>query len=163
MKVLAQLVTGSTRPNPAGWLEIDVTNQISATSVNGYITFSGLTGTTIQLTNNMYTGATNYYRLENYIDLPQTGDTQMNFGSEYFFYGSLKTDIQATIYEMQYMVNLGQTQFSHSSNPTWNGVVPPYVTEIGLYNSNKDIMIISKVQSPEIRQGVQQYKIKLDF
>jgi hypothetical protein len=163
MKVLAQLVTGSTRPNPANWLEIDVTNQISATSVNGYITFSGLTGTTIQLTNNMYTGATDYYRLENYIDLPQTGDTQMNFGSEYFFYGSLKTDIQATIYEMQYMVNLGQTQFSHSSNPTWNGTYTPYVTEIGLYNSNKDIMIISKVQSPEIRQGVQQYKIKLDF
>jgi len=64
---------------------------------------------------------------------------------------------------MQYMVNLGQAQFGHSSNPTWNGTVPPYVTEIGLYNLNKDLMIISKVQSPEIRQGVQQYKIKLDF
>ena len=163
MKILAQKVTGSTRPNPANWVEIDVTNQLSATSVNGYITFSGLTGTTLQLTNDMYTGASSNYRLENYIDLPQTGDTQMNFGSEYFFYGSLKTDIQATIYEMQYMVNLGQAQFGHSSNPTWNGTVPPYVTEIGLYNLNKDLMIISKVQSPEIRQGVQQYKIKLDF
>jgi hypothetical protein len=163
IKILAQKVTGSTRPNPANWVEIDVTGQLSATSVNGYITFSGLTGTTLQLTNNMYTGASSNYRLENYIDLPQTGDTQMNFGSEYFFYGSLKTDIQATIYEMQYMVNLGQAQFGHSSNPTWNGTVPPYVTEIGLYNLNKDLMIISKVQSPEIRQGVQQYKIKLDF
>jgi len=163
MKILAQKVTGSTRPNPANWVEIDVTDQLSATSVNGYITFSGLTGTTLQLTNDMYTGASSNYRLENYIDLPQTGDTQMNFGSEYFFYGSLKTDIQATIYEMQYMVNLGQAQFGHSSNPTWNGTVPPYVTEIGLYNLNKDLMIISKVQSPEIRQGVQQYKIKLDF
>ena len=163
IKILAQKVTGSTRPNPANWVEIDVTNQLSATSVNGYITFSGLTGTTLQLTNDMYTGASSNYRLENYIDLPQTGDTQMNFGSEYFFYGSLKTDIQATIYEMQYMVNLGQAQFGHSSNPTWNGTVPPYVTEIGLYNLNKDLMIISKVQSPEIRQGVQQYKIKLDF
>lgn len=163
IKILAQKVTGSTRPNPANWVEIDVTDQLSATSVNGYITFSGLTGTTLQLTNDMYTGASSNYRLENYIDLPQTGDTQMNFGSEYFFYGSLKTDIQATIYEMQYMVNLGQAQFGHSSNPTWNGAVPPYVTEIGLYNLNKDLMIISKVQSPEIRQGVQQYKIKLDF
>jgi len=163
IKILAQKVTGSTRPNPANWVEIDVTDQLSATSVNGYITFSGLTGTTLQLTNDMYTGASSNYRLENYIDLPQTGDTQMNFGSEYFFYGSLKTDIQATIYEMQYMVNLGQAQFGHSSNPTWNGTVPPYVTEIGLYNLNKDLMIISKVQSPEIRQGVQQYKIKLDF
>jgi len=144
IKILAQKVTGSTRPNPANWVEIDVTNQLSATSVNGYITFSGLTGTTLQLTNDMYTGASSNYRLENYIDLPQTGDTQMNFGSEYFFYGSLKTDIQATIYEMQYMVNLGQAQFGHSSNPTWNGTVPPYVTEIGLYNLNKDLMIISK-------------------
>ena len=63
---------------------------------------------------------------------------------------------------MNYQVNLGQTQFLDSSNPTSSGE-SPYVTEVGLYNSDKDLMIISKVQSPEKRQGVQQYTIKFDF
>ena len=160
--VLAQKVTGDTRPTPANWREIDVWSQISGTTIGGYITPTGLTSTTIQITNDMYTGATTLYELENYIDIPQVGDTQANFGDEYFFYGTLKTDIQATIYVMKYAVNLGQTQFMDSSNPTWTGS-NPYVTEVGLYDSNKDLMIITKVQSPELRQGVQQYSIKLDF
>jgi hypothetical protein len=37
------------------------------------------------------------------------------------------------------------------------------VTEIGLYDSNKDLIVISKLQSPELRQGIQQYVVKLDF
>ena len=76
----------------------------------------------------------------------------MNFGDEFFFYGTLKSDIAATIYVMNYQVNLGQTQYLDSSNPTWQGN-SPYVTEVGLYNSDKDLMIMSKVQSPEREWG----------
>jgi hypothetical protein len=158
---LAQKVTGDTRPDPASWVEIDMDSQLSATTVGGFLTVEGLTGTTLQITKQNYDNGTPYI-LENYIDLPQTGDTQMNFGDEFFFYGTLKTDIAATIYVMNYQVNLGQTQFLDSSNPTWQGN-SPYVTEVGLYNSDKDLMIISKVQSPEKRVGVQQYTIKFDF
>jgi hypothetical protein len=63
---------------------------------------------------------------------------------------------------MNFLCNLGQTQFFDSSNPTWNGA-NPYVTEVGLYNADKELMVISKIQSPEKRQGIQQYPIKLDF
>jgi len=161
--VLAQKTTGDTRPDAAEWIEITgITEQLSATTVGGYVTATGLTNTTLQITLDSYTGGTSYM-LEDYIDLPQTGDTQMNFGNEYFFYGSIRTDIQASIYVMNYQVNLGQVQFMDSSNPTWNNAIPPYVTEVGLYDSNKDLMIITKVQAPEKRQGVQQYSIKLDF
>ena len=160
--ILAQKTTGDTLPDPAQWVEVTgITEQISATTVNGYMTVSGLTGTTLQITKAGYDGGSPYI-LENYIDLPQSGDTQLNFGGEYLFYGNIKTDIQATIYVMNYQVNLGQVQFMDSSNPTWLGNAP-YVTEVGLYDSNKDLMIISKVQSPQLRQGVQQYTIKLDF
>lgn len=160
--ILAQKVSGDTRPDPASWVQVTgITEQISATTSNGFITSSGLTNTTIQITKEGYEGGVNYV-LEDYIDLPQTGDTQMNFGDEYFFYGTINADIQATIYVMNYQVNLGQTQFLDSSNPTWDGN-NPYVTEVGLYNSDKDLMIISKVQSPEQRIGVQQYNIKFDF
>ncbi len=160
--VLAQKVTGDTKPDPASWVEVTgITEQLSATTVGGFITSSGLTNTTLQITKEGYQGGSSYV-LENYIDLPQTGDTQMNFGNEFFFYGTINTDIEATIYVMNYQVNLGQTQFLDSSNPTWDGN-DPYVTEVGLYNSDKDLMIISKVQSPEKRVGVQQYTIKFDF
>jgi len=111
----------------------------------------------------MYNSAPTY-RLDNYINLPAIGNTglTLNFGGEYFFFGSIRTDIQATIYVMNFLCNLGQTQFFDSSNPTWTGA-NPHVTEIGLYNADKELMVISKIQSPEKRQGIQQYPIKLDF
>ena len=162
-KVLCQLVSGTTQPSPTSWREIDFTNEISGTSINGYLTVSGLTGTTFQITNALYNaGAT--YNLANYIDIPQNGYPEiLNFGDEYYFYGNLETDITATIYEMRYLINLGRNQFTNTSNPTWTSGTTSYVTEIGLYDSNYDLIVISKLQSPELRQGIQQYVVKLDF
>ena len=165
IKILAQKVgSGTTRPSATLWKEIDVYSQISATTVNNYLTQSGMTGTTIQITKNMYDTSPTY-DLNNYIQLPQVGQTglTLNFGGEYYFFGNIETDIQATIYVMNFLCNLGQTQFFDSSNPTWNNSTPPYVTEVALYNANKELMVISKIQSPEKRQGIQQYPIKLDF
>jgi len=165
IKIIAQKVpSGTTRPDPSQWREISVTDQISATTVSGLLNQSGMTGTTIQITKNMYDTAP-YYHLENYIDLPQLGQTglTMNFGHEFFFFGNVETDIQATIYVMNFLCNLGQTQFFDSSNPTWDNSKPIYVTEVALYNVDKELMVISKIQSPQKRQGIQQYPIKLDF
>jgi hypothetical protein len=165
IRILAQKVpSGTTRPDPSQWREIDVYNQISASTVNGYLNQSGLTGNTIQITKTLYDNAP-YYHLENYISIPQIGQTglTMNFGSEYYFYGNVETDIQATIYVMNFLCNLGQTQFFDSSNPTWDNSKPIYVTEVALYNKDKELMVISKIQSPQKRQGIQQYPIKLDF
>ena len=163
MMVLAQITTGSTIPDPKQWKEIDINYQISGTSVGGFISPSGLTGTTIQITLNDYNSAP-IYDLSDYIDLVQNNSTGVtyNFGDDYYFYGTIETDIQASIYVMNYKCNLGQSQFQNSTNPTWTGGTP-YVTEVGLYDSNKNLMVISKIQSPEKRQGVQQYSIKLDF
>jgi hypothetical protein len=163
MKLLCQIVTGDTRPLSTAWREIDVTSAMTLT--NGYITMSGITGTTFQIdADNFNAASSNTYNLANYIDLPQNGQTDMlNFGDEYYFYGNLETDISATIYEMKYLINLGRNQFSNTSNPTWTSGTTSYVTEIGLYNQNKDLMVISKLQSPELRQGIQQFVVKLDF
>jgi hypothetical protein len=92
------------------------------------------------------------------LDIPQNGQSNLlNFGDEFYFYGNLETDISATIYEMRYLINL------NTSNPTWTTGTKSYITEIGLYDSNKDLIVISKLQSPELRQGIQQYVVKLDF
>jgi hypothetical protein len=165
--VLVQRVGPGERPDPTGWYEIDLTPQMSATTTNGYLTVSGITGTTFVINKQMYDNVDGgpTYNLNNYITLPtnnQTGPT-LNFGDEYYFYGNISSDIQATIYVMNYKCNLGPTQFLKSQNPTWSTGQAPYVTEVGLYDSNKELMIISKIQSPEKRLGVQQYTIKLDF
>jgi hypothetical protein len=163
MKLLCQIVTGDTRPLSSAWREIDVTSAMTLT--NGYITMSGITGATFQIdADNYNSAASNIYNLANYIDIPANGDTDvLNFGDEFYFFGNLETDISATIYEMKYLINLGRNQFSNTSNPTWTSGTTSYVTEIGLYNQNKDLLVISKLQSPELRQGIQQFVVKIDW
>jgi hypothetical protein len=163
MKILVQMVEGENRPISTAWKEIDVTPEISGSSINGYITMSGITGTTFQINQQTYDNATSY-DLGSYITLPEINQPEyLNFGDEYYFYANLETDITATIYEMKYLVNLGRNQFTNTSNPTWMSGTTSYVSEIGLYNDKKDLMVISKLQSPQLRQGIQMYSITLDF
>ena len=163
-ELLFQKVTGDTRPDPSEWKLMDYTDHLTATTVNGYITQSGMTGVTFVITDSDYQDAATY-DLGEYINLTPlnyTG-TSLNFGDEYYFYGNLETDIQATIYEMRYKVNLGITEFLTTTNPTHTFGENLFVTEIGLYDSDKNLMVISKMQSPVQRQGIQQFLIKFDF
>jgi hypothetical protein len=161
MKIICQLVTGDTRPSPTAWRQIDVTSAMTLS--NGFITQSSLTGTTFQIGLDDYNTAPTY-QLQNYLDIPLNGQTNLlNFGDEYYFYGNFETDISATIYEMKYLINLNRNQFTNTSNPTWTPGTKSYVTELGLYDSNNDLIVISKLQSPELRQGIQQFVVKLDF
>jgi hypothetical protein len=165
-QIICQKVTGDTRPVASEWKRIDFTDQLSATTVNGYLTQSGLTGNTFIITNEMYEDIlTPTYDLNQFINLPtpnQSGPI-LNFGDEYYFYGSLETDIQATIYEMRYKINLGQAEFQTSTNPSWSANTNSYITEIGLYDDEMNLMIVSKLQSPVLRQGIQQFLVKFDF
>jgi hypothetical protein len=165
-QIICQKVIGDVRPNSADWVVIDITNQLSASTINNYITQDGLTEFTFVITQDMYNSGTTY-NLNNYesikpVSIGQTGTT-LNFGDEYYFYGSIETDIEATIYEMKCKVNLGQADFQSTSNPTWSNGSSSYITEIGLYDSDKNLMIISKLQSPVLRQGIQQFLVKFDF
>lgn len=163
LKLICQIVNGDAQPSPTNWKEIDVTNEISGSTISGYLTVSGITGTTFQITSELYNNA-GIYDLADYINIPLNGQPELlNFGDEYYFYGNLESDITATIYEMRYLINLGRNQFTNTSNPTWTSGTTSYVTEIGLYDTNKDLIVISKLQSPELRQGIQQYVVKLDF
>ena len=163
-EIICQKVIGNGRPDPTEWKAIDYTDLLSTTTINGNISADGLTGTTFVITKDLYDAAPTY-DLTDYINLTPLGFTghQLNFGDEYYFYGNVETDIQATIYEMRYKINLGDAEFQASSNPGWVNGKPLYITEIGLYDSNDDLMIISKLQSPTPRQGIQQFVIKFDF
>ncbi len=161
MKLIFQLTSLNQRPSPNLWKEFDVTS--SLTKYNNLITSQSMTGVTLVIDQTMYDAA-GPYELQNYIDIPQNGQTEiLNFGDEYYFYGNITTDISATIYEMKYQINLTNNQFTNTTNPSWTPGTKSYVSEIGLYNSQKELMVISKIQSPQLRQGIQQYVVKLDF
>lgn len=164
-QVLCQLVdTNTQRPDPTEWRMIDFTDSLSGDTINGYIPSSALTSTTFVITKSLYDNA-DIYDLGEYVSLPPQNNENniMNFGDEYFFYGNIETDIQATIYEMRFKCNLPQGQFSISTNPTWDSTYKPYITEIGLYDDNFDLVVVSKLSTPQLRQGTQQFLVQLDF
>jgi len=161
--VLAQKVTTGQKPDPNQWREIDFTSTLTNYIVDGYITNNGLTASTFTITSALYDSAS-IHDMGTILNLPTIGTTgELNFGDEYYFYGVIDTDIQATIYEMKYRINLPSGLFMNSSNPSWNNSLTPHFTEIGLYDSNKDLIFISKMQRPTQRAGIQQIMIKYDF
>jgi len=163
-EVIVQVVNGNGRPEADEWKVIDLTDLMTGATTNGYIMESDLVNTTFIITQDLYDNAP-LYDLGTYINLTPSNYSgpSLTFGDEYYFYGVLESDIQATIYEMVYKVNLGAYNFQKTSNPSHSQGNPSYITEIGLYNSNKELMIISKLQSPVLRQGIQQFVVKYDI
>lgn len=158
--------TSSTRPSSTGWKKITAFTSSDLSSyiaTNGNIIPGGLTAKTFTITPTLYSNASTY-QLNQQIEIPlATNTSKIGFGDENLFYGNINTDIQATIYEMRYLINLPNNQFVKSSNPTWTQGVLPYMSEIGLYDSDKNLLVLAKFQSPQIRTGIQQVAIKLDF
>ena len=64
---------------------------------------------------------------------------------------------------MRYKINLSYNEFQTTTNPTWTPGTNSYITEIALLDRNKDVLVVSKMQSPVLRQGIQQFLIKFDF
>tara|TARA_R110000851_G_scaffold211640_2_gene364231 strand:+ start:205 stop:2595 length:2391 start_codon:yes stop_codon:yes gene_type:complete len=162
--LLFQKVPYGTYPDPAAWKIFNATNQVSTgttlTSSNMSKSVGGF-----YIDNTVY-GAATTYNLHNHINIPLNNGQESNllqFGDENFFFGNIETDIMATIYEMKYNVTVSNTQFSTSTNPTWNTGDKVRITEIGLYDSTKDLMAIAKLRTPVKRQGTQTFVIKIDY
>ena len=72
---------------------------------------------------------------------------------------SLKSSNYEPVIKGTFTIN----QFVTSLNPTWNSTDKVRVTEVGLFDNNKDLLAIGKLKSPQTRIGSQQYVIKVDF
>ena len=163
LEILIQKVNGNLRPNPNGWKKIDVTSQIDdSTIISNFLSNNSLINTSFIIHMGNFNTASNY-NLNDYISLPEKNKTNcLNFGDEYFFYGNIETEVKSTIFEMKYIVNLMNNQFINTTNPTWSEG-KPYVSEIGLYDDKKDLLMISKLQSPQLREGIQQFALSYIF
>jgi hypothetical protein len=84
--------------------------------------------------------------------------SSLQFGDERFFYGNLDTFIGATIYKTIIDIRVNASQYTLTTNPTRSkqaSTNPPNikVTEVGIYDSNNNLVIVGKLSEPVALQG----------
>lgn len=147
--MMAQVIqnTGTTvKPNSANWKYLDVTDQISG-YVGGYLTPTQLKSVVFKMPlNNYNTYSTYTLDYLNYPSLSQTN--QLCFGDETYFFGNVTTSIKADVYVTDLSINLPLNEFNSSTNSTWDGLSTVYVSEVGIYDENKNLVAIAKLNNP---------------
>ncbi len=147
--LIAQVVENvegiTTKPNSANWKYLDVTDQILGHGV--YLTPANLTSIVFKMPLNNYNNYSTYDL--DYLGYPSFSQTgQLCFGDETYFFGNVTTDIKADVYTLDYSINLPLNEFNSSTNSTWDGVSRVYITEIGIYDADKNLVAIGKLNDP---------------
>ena len=159
-------------PDPNQWLKIDFTGKIPNHTVGNLIDPVNMRDVSFIITGSDYQSAT-LFDLETYLkndpsDTDYLGNVtstiEPQFGDEQPFPGSIKLVRCTDIEEMRFLVNLPNTQFTSTQNPTHPGdATTKVVTEVALLNQNKDVLVNAKTSSPIKRVGTQVFAVKIDF
>jgi hypothetical protein len=154
IKALVQIVdvTGSTESaiaDPTKWKAVDLTNQVKGHIQGRAIQPSGLTNTLFEI-NPVLMATYPDYRLTflNYPNALPIDNAKLAFGEEVFFFGNVKTDIEAVSYMTDIAVNLPINEYNYTENPTWDGVSKLYISEIGIFDDNNNLVGIAKLNHP---------------
>ena len=134
-------------PDSASWKKLDVTEQIVNYVSGQTINPDDMTQTVFSISQFDYSLAPNYTL--NYLNIaPKLNDDALSFGEEVYFFGNIKTEIEAIAYSTDIAVNLPLNQFNSTTNPTWDGLQAVQITEIGLYDDNGNLVAIGKLNYP---------------
>lgn len=164
MYALVQVTQNNLSPSPNAWKIIEITNQIPNHTSGQLINKTNLTGFQFIITGDMYDDA-DFYDVEEFLGvlpsdtqttLPQFGDTQP-------FPGSIRLTRATELQVMNFLVNLPTEQFTTTQNTTYTAGKQKRITEIGLLNDRKELMVIAKISKPIIRNGNQVFSIQIDF
>jgi hypothetical protein len=144
------LVTDESEIKPISnkWKIYDVTHQILnyPTGSTRNISSIDITSTVFKVPIYLYNTMDNYDLT--YIDYPNVNsENELCFGDEQYFFGNVTTDVEAIAYTTDLAINMPLNQFNTSNNATWNtnGV---YISEIGIYDTNKNLVAIGKLNNP---------------
>jgi hypothetical protein len=169
--ILVQQVDTKDKPSPDEWRYIEYTDSLNG-FVGGNILSSHLTGTKFIVNSELYNNADafNYRQLIGYPN--QNERNNLIFGDEFMLMGDVTLNKQHSVYVMNYIVDLPSNKFIRSQNPTWDQDTDAkkqdlYITEVALYNDDKDMVAIGKVSKPHKRKvdpaSNQVISVKLDF
>lgn len=160
-KVLYQIVNSpSERPDSSSWKVYDFTSTAITTTSNASIDPVKLENQTPTVNGFVLTSIVNSAATQ--FDITQSlsmaenttlGANTLQFGDERFFYGNIETYIGATIYKTIFGINLNAGQFNKTTNPTRSldpSTNPPdiKVCEVGIYDSDRNLVITGKLSTP---------------
>ena len=86
-----------------------------------------------------------------YLDYPSNlsiDDDKLAFGEEAFFFGNVKSEIQAIAYTTEIPAVLQLNEYNSTTNETWDGLSAVSISEMGIFNSNNDLVGIGKLNNP---------------
>ena len=155
-KLLYQIVDKpTTRPSSGAWKEVDFTST-AITTVAGQTIDPTLLERQNPASNGFILNATKVATAVDYESIskltlaPNTTPNLLQFGDERFFYGNVDAYIGATIYKTIFVVNASGADFIQTTNPTRTGTIPTNirVSEIGIYDSNQNLVLIGKLSRP---------------
>jgi hypothetical protein len=160
------LNTGNTIPPPvsSNWKYLDVTNQIIGYTGSGFLTPTQLLSVVFYVPVGIYSTYPSYNL--NYLQYPSATQTnQLSFGYETYFFGNVISQIKADVYTTELPINLLLNQFNSTTNSSWDGVSTIYITEVGLYDNNHNLVAIGKLNDPVAKDNTISRTIlfELDF
>jgi hypothetical protein len=156
-KVLYQITDGS-RPTPSDWKVHDYTTSALTVTTGTTIEPSilelqtpSLLGFQIKYSN---IAIDPKFSLMNSLNMnAHSTPNSLQFGDERFFYGNIDTYIGASIYKTTFNIQIPATSFTKTSNPTRSSndsISKPNirVSEVGIYDSLGDLVMIGKLSYP---------------
>jgi len=134
------------------WKQLDITKyQVKAPYVQGNpLTGADLVNQVFKISLLHYPDnpATTFTQYDlDYINYPSSEDNLV-FGDVTYFFGNVETMIKADVYTTDISINLRLNEFNSTSNKTWDGVETVYISEVGIYDSNKNLVAIGKLNDP---------------
>jgi hypothetical protein len=140
------LTYGVVEPLSDGWKILEITDQIDG-QFNGVDIESSVF--TFPLT--IYDSLDSYSLTTHLLDInyPETGDNNnLSFGDEEFFFGNVETDVEATILTTNIPIYLPPNEFNSTTNKTWDGESEVFVSEVGIYDEDNNLVAIGKLNYP---------------
>ena len=140
------------KPDSTLWKQVDITSQVSgySTGTSFFLTAAKLTSVVFKISLLQYDNPSIFlpYDLD-YLTYPLKSQTDgLAFGEVSYFFGNVFSKIKADVYTMDININLPLNEFNSSTNKTWDGLETVYITEIGIYDSNKNLVAIGKLNDP---------------
>ena len=157
-KLLYQVTTDNDRPSPDSWKYHDFTTTGLTSTTGATINPKTLENQNPTAIGFLLDYASSFgdatYSIMDSLGMAHNSDHDtLQFGDERFFYGNLETYIGASIYKTTFNVTVPANAFRFSSNPTRSSntaiQVPDIrVSEIGIYDTAGDLVMIGKLSIP---------------
>lgn len=158
-KLIYQIVNDENdRPDPGAWKVYDYTStlitQTGSTTINPILLENQTPASNGFILNTSINSIATTFDLITTLSMPANTQPEiLQFGDERFFYGNLETYIGATIYKTLFDININTSKYSLTTNPTRSqqtNTNPPNIkaTEVGIYDSSQNLVVIGKLSEP---------------